>query len=109
MHEHDSIHELHARFITGSNNLLHFSHINTTGFFRKHVLAGFGGLDDPLLAHSSRQGDVHCINIIACEEFIIAFHRLRFGGERDVTGTVINPCLRLGLVPAGHRHNLAVA
>ena len=50
VHEHDAVHELHLRFLTGLDDLAHLARIDPAWLLAEDVFAGGGGGEDILLA-----------------------------------------------------------
>ena len=76
MHEHHAVHELHAGLVASGELRLSLGHIDAAGFLAHHVLTGLCSLDHPFGPHAGGQRNIHGVNIVACEQSVVAFHRL---------------------------------
>ena len=63
VHEHHTIHELHAICLASLNHLLDFARIRSTRFLAHHVFAGLRGPHDPIAPQSRRERNIDGINI----------------------------------------------
>ena len=65
VHEHHPVHELDAVATAGGKDFLHVACRGGNGLFGQHVLSGLRRPDQPRLADTGRQGNIHGIHRVA--------------------------------------------
>ena len=76
MHEHHAVHELHAGLVASGELHLSLGHIDAARLLAHHMFAGLRGLDHPFRPYTGGQRNIHGVNVVACEQSVVAFHRL---------------------------------
>ena len=108
VHEHHSVHKLHAAVAACRQDLAHVLRSGPDRFLHQHVFARFRRANDPRFANPRRQREVHGVDHVARQQRFIAAASPRWRSERGMPLALVNELSAALEIAAGDGRQLAV-
>ncbi len=108
VHEHNPIHELNARPLTGFNHALHLLQRSPAGFFAQQVLPCLSDFQGPLRPQTGGKWQIDGIHVIPGKQLVVSAHGIGLMGKRNLGCASFDEFPGLGLVTTCHSDQFGV-